>query len=84
MAGVTRLLRRPVTVISPHGQPAAVCHRGRRLAVAAVLDCWRETGAWWAGEGERTVWRVQLQDGTVYELERERATGQWMLHKAYD
>lgn len=82
MAG---LVLRPVTVILRGGRPAAFRDpRGRRRAVARVLDCWREAGAWWAGEPERTVWRVQLGDGGICELEFDHGTAQWALYKVYD
>lgn len=59
--------------------------RARRVRrTAAVLDEWREAGRWWAGEGEKSVYRLLLEDGAVCEVERDEATGRWSLYKVYD
>lgn len=78
----SRIIDRPVPVeVDAAGRPLALILRGR-LRVAAVLDCWTESGEWWDGEGERLVWRVQTDRGGVCELECR--DGQWRLYKEYD
>lgn len=80
------LIRRPVTVTLRGGRPSAFRdpRSGGRRTVARVLDRWREAGAWWAGDPERTVWRVQLEDGGICELEFDHGAGRWALYKMYD
>lgn len=82
---MTRLVRRPIPTPErdPAGVPRAFVWRGRRLAIAAVLDSWRDAGLWWEGEAEKTFWRVQVTDGGIYEL-WEDATGRWTVYRVWD
>ena len=46
---------------------------------------WRLFGEWW-GEGRfaRDYWDVELSDGALYRLYRERASGSWFADGVYD
>lgn len=88
---MARLVNRPVRVIAFRGgAPSALAVAGGRggaervVPVRAVLDHWRETGRWWAGEGERSVYRLLMAGGGVWEVDRDEATGRWSLYKIYD
>ncbi len=69
------------------GIPAAVAWTGgdrpRWRPVERILDVWKETGAWWEGEGEITVFRLLLAGGILAEVDRV-ADGIWLLHRIYD
>lgn len=82
---MTRLVRRPIPAPErdPAGAPRAFVWRGRRLAITAVLESWRDAGLWWEGEVEKTFWRVQVADGGIYEL-WEDATGRWAVYRVWD
>jgi hypothetical protein len=64
-----RLVDRPVVVVrGADGSPKGLVLGRRRLAVAARLERWRESGEWWEGEEEREVERLLLADGAVVEV----------------
>jgi DNA primase len=64
-----RLVDRPVQVVrAPDGRPQTILLGRRRLAVAARLERWRESGEWWEDEAEREVERLLLADGAVVEV----------------
>ncbi|MBX5466764.1 MAG: DUF6504 family protein [Firmicutes bacterium] len=64
------------------GRPRGFRWRRRYVRVATVLESWREVRAWWRGEPELRCWRVEGEDGGIYEL-AQSADGWWML-KVYD
>lgn len=81
---MVRLIDRRVPVhAAPDGRPLWFAFRGRRRVVR-VLDSWREIGEWWDGNGERIVYRVETEDGGVFELDYRPTDGGWFLYKAYD
>ena len=55
----------------PGDPPSAVILRGRRRAVAAVLDRWPGS--------DHLYLKVRLDDGGLYLLRREDASGRWAL-----
>lgn len=65
------------------GWPVAIRWRSR-LAPVRVLDAWEDVGAWWAGEGEKVFFRVELRSGPLMELYRDTATGGWQVYRVYD
>lgn len=52
------------------GQPAEFTWRGKQYTVTALLEHWKEAGAWWDGEAERDVFRVLDSLGRIFELHR--------------
>jgi len=70
------------------GRPDALVVGRRRMAVAARLERWRESGEWWEGEAEREVVRLLLAGGAVVELSAEAdvpAAGRtWRLDAWFD
>jgi hypothetical protein len=84
-----RLLDLPLTVrTSPDGCLAGFVWRGKSYRVAERVDLWREVGAWWEGEPEKTFLVVRTEPAGVFELYR---TGPvpggppvWHLYKVYD
>ena len=59
--------------------PAAFEWRGRMYRVKEVQECWRLTGAWWDGEGERTFFRVLTDKGGIYELRFDHGKNAWEM-----
>lgn len=82
VGATTRIIDRPITVVvGPDGTPRQFSYRGRQR-VQAIVDRWTEAGEWWDGEGERTVYRVLSERGSLFELELR--DGQWRLYREYD
>lgn len=56
------------------------------LQVEDVLEHWKDTGRWWAGEPEKTFYRILCRDGSVCEIYCEQVQDrlQWYLYKIYD
>ncbi|HHW14725.1 MAG TPA: hypothetical protein GXX28_07305 [Firmicutes bacterium] len=91
-----RLLDVPLQVqADPRGRLQGFLWRGRRYRVAERLDLWREVGAWWEGEPEKTFFVVRTDPPGVFELYctacsavSGQAAGQerlaWRLYKVYD
>lgn len=73
----------PVDVELPHGTPAAVWWRGRRLDLTAVHGPERLSGDWWRGDGyARDYWRgTAAAEG---ELLLYRTDGGWYLQGWFD
>jgi hypothetical protein len=95
---MARRIDEPVRVALRCGgtEPAAFTWDGRRYAVERIEACWKETGPWWDGEGERTFFRVAAHlPGAVlspelcsapgvYELRFDHASERWWLHEVVD
>lgn len=82
---MSKLIDRPIPrpMLGRERQPLLFTWRGQQYRVREVLDTWRDIGAWWEGEAEREYWRVETEDGGVWELWRN-ASGQWGLYRVYD
>jgi protein ImuB len=55
--------------------------------VVARAGPWRTSGGWWAADRrtwDRDEWDVELADGGVYRLARDRDTGRWELDGVMD
>ncbi|PZN07600.1 MAG: hypothetical protein DIU76_04275 [Bacillota bacterium] len=81
------LIDRPIRVeADSRNRPVAFVWRGIRRVVAEVLEEWREIGPWWEQDPpeERFVYRVQTQDGGVYEIDYRIPARQWFLYRIYD
>lgn len=64
-----RKVMKPVqVVIQGNRHPERFYWRRRWLRVLAVVDEWREIGAWWDGEGEKRFVSVLADNGGLYEL----------------
>lgn len=70
-------------VLGPRGEPRSFRWRGRTFLVTAVLDCWRDTGAWWNQEAVKTFWRLQVREYGVFELWQD-AGGGWAVYRIWD
>jgi protein ImuB len=66
-------------------RPARVILDGRPLRVVTCAGPWRVTGEWWdAHPWAHDEWDVELADGLVCRLARDRIQGHWYLHGIYD
>lgn len=82
---MARLVNRaiPPPVLGPGRVPLRFRWAGRVYQVAAVLDTWQDTGAWWEGEPEKTFWRVEVAGGGIFELWQD-ARGRWAVYRIWD
>ena len=72
-----------VTLNTKH-LPTAFKWRNRMYRVSEVQECWRFTGAWWDGEGERTYFRVATDKGGIYELCFDHIREAWTMAVVQD
>lgn len=80
---MAKLVNKPITVKYNALQgPLALSFDGLYLLVEEVLDTWKDTGAWWEGEGEKTFFRLQVQNNGLCEIYCENAD--WYIYKFYD
>lgn len=82
-----RAFRPPLAaaVTTPSGEPLQVQAQGIRGRVMAAAGPWRTSGDWWRGdEWARDEWDVALQDGGLYRLGCDHATGRWYVEGSYD
>lgn len=85
---MSRLIRRPIEVLRTLGPaydeaPAEFIDQGVRRRVAAIIDRWAEMGAWWEGEGQRYLFRIQTEDMAVMDVERTDR-GEWFVYRVWD
>lgn len=71
--------------------PIEFTFRGKRFRIHAVLSRWCEAGGWWnrISDGKfrpddqaRALWKVEaapIGALATFELERDEATGQWIV-----
>jgi len=82
---VSRLVKRPICICAWRGE-YPLRYRdadGTYHTIDEWLDRWCESGDWWAGEGERVVYRVATQDGVVADLEHT-TQNQWSIYRVWD
>lgn len=71
--------------------PVEFTYKGRRFRIHSVLARWCTAGGWWNRVNEapwspddraRALWKVEaapIGALTTFELERDEATGQWII-----
>lgn len=79
---MSKLIRKPITVVTKTGMPASFFYRFSR-PVEAVQDHWREQGRWWSQEEELHVYKVVSQN-TFFELHHRPHSDQWILYRIYE
>ena len=73
--------------LRPSGNaPEAFVWERRRYEVQQVLLAWKEQGAWWDGEGERTCFRVYAAGDEVgfFDLAYDHEQRGWVLSRVID
>ncbi|HHY75524.1 MAG TPA: hypothetical protein GX500_01930 [Firmicutes bacterium] len=79
---MSKIIDAPVLVITENEKPRRFFWFKRWVSVAKIMDEWRETGRWWEGDREKSVFRVLSPEGSIYEVYcRDK---QWNLYKVYD
>lgn len=68
----------------PGLDPVRLRHNGQDWQVLEVLECWQDTGCWWAGESEKSFYRLVLEDQSVREIFYDQGEQCWYLYKTYD
>ncbi len=69
---------------STNDTPLAFRFNGKWLPVSQVLEIWKDTGTWWDGESEKTFYRVNTHEGSLFELYRDNNSLAWFLYRVYD
>ena len=64
--------------------PLQLQYKEQSWQVAALLECWQDTGRWWAGESEKSFYRLVLEDQSVREVFYDQDEQRWYLYKTYD
>jgi protein ImuB len=93
-SGVMPCIRRfrppvAVRVAIDCGRPAHVAIDRRGMPGGHVVQAagpWRSSGAWWTHDGpwDRDEWDIELSDGSVCRLFRERLDGGWFIEGVVD
>jgi protein ImuB len=72
-------------VSAPCGQPVQVAAGPVRGRVVTLAGPWRTSGNWWHRDAwTRDEWDVSLNDGGLYRLCCDAATGCWHVEGSYD
>jgi protein ImuB len=87
-----RRFRVPIVarVAIEHGAPVRIDPAARGLTGGAVRACagpWRTSGRWWALDAtdwDRDEWDVELADGGVYRVAKDRVTNRWVIEGIVD
>lgn len=82
---MSRLIEQPITAMTLDAKraPHRFTSQGRRWRVERALESWKDAGAWWEGESEKTFWRVIVVGGGIVEL-YQNAAGEWALYRVWD
>lgn len=59
------------------GNPIAIIHKGRRVAVEGIKDRWRIDDEWWRKTISRLYFQAILRDGRVLTLFHDLIDGGW-------
>lgn len=79
-----RVVECPINVRLEQGQPAGFFWQSVSYKIVKVLDCWKDTGCWWEGEGIKIFYRVAVPDGGLFELYQDTQKDTWFMYKIYD
>ena len=72
------------------GVPVRVMPSARGMAGGAVINRagpWRTSGAWWTfnrAAWDRDEWELELADGALYRVTRDRRSGSWEIDGILD
>jgi protein ImuB len=81
---------RAIRVSVERGRPVRIAIDRKGMPGGAVTQCagpWRSSGAWWDRGGtqwNRDEWEVELGDGSVCRVFRERDTDSWFIEGVLD
>lgn len=75
----------PASVTTPAGAPLQVQAQGIRGRVLTAAGPWRTSGDWWRADAwARDEWDIALNDGGVYRICCDHASGRWHIEGTYD
>jgi hypothetical protein len=66
------------------GIPTRVELQDTMLKVTEIMERWADTGRWWKQESEKMFYRIQLEDGSVFEIFKDLVGSDWFQYKKYD
>ena len=88
---VLRRFRHPMSarVTVEHGHPVRVSTSQPHSANGRVVTCagpWRSSGHWWSSPSvwDHDEWDVELSDGGVYRIFRDRVSNRWFVEGLVD
>lgn len=79
-------INQPIQVMigKSNHMPSAFKWRDRTYSISKIPECWRLIGAWWDGCGERTFFRVECTDRSVFEIVYDHGNNGWLLARVED
>jgi protein ImuB len=66
------------------GAPVFVAAAGVRGAIVDRAGPWRASGDWWDVAWSRDEWDVQVADGGLFRIFRDRLRGEWFVEGELD
>lgn len=75
---------RTLRVLREKGRLSAVKKGHKVFRIRQLIDFFRETSAWWKGGNEYDTFRVELDNGSICELEYDRNSGEWRVSQVFD
>jgi protein ImuB len=76
---------RTARVQMENGRPVFLLADDIRGKVTAAAGPWRTSGDWWTVDSwNRDAWDVALQDGALYRIYCDHATGRWFVEGSFD
>lgn len=73
-----------VTMDKSSIMPSSFVWRGKAYRVLKVQEYWRLIDAWWDGVGEKTFFRVECQNCSVFEIMFDHQKKKWLLARVED
>jgi hypothetical protein len=64
--------------------PCSIEWQGRVYRVSSIQEYWRLLDAWWDGLGEKTFFRVECANRSVFEIVYDHKNKQWLLARVED
>ncbi|MDD3269263.1 MAG: hypothetical protein PHX14_08070 [Syntrophomonadaceae bacterium] len=71
-----------ITSVNCNAQNIPIKFKG--LPVLEILEHWADTGRWWAGEAEKSFYRIRCSNESIHEIYWEPEQKSWYLYKTYD
>lgn len=64
--------------------PCSFEWRDRIYKISRIQECWRLLDAWWDGAGEKTFFRVECINRSVFEIVYDHEVKHWLLVRVED
>lgn len=86
MRTVTPPINQPIQVMVDRSSrmPHSFTWRDRTYRISEIQECWRLIDAWWDGSGEKTYFRVECINRSVFEIMYDQAQKNWAIVRVED